>query len=271
MRRRYLGDVSDRRILITDTITILTPEDRGAIVVSGSHGGISSAQFAIGRGLAAVFYNDAGIGRDKAGIAGLAHLDGLRVAAMTFGHDTAEIGDGEDSWATGIVTAANEVAQRAGARIGVSVRDVATSIHVGGGDRMGEGQPSLHRASTLVGTTEVTLLDSVSMLREEDYDRIVVTGSHGGAVSGEFASRWKPRLVVFNDAGGGKNNAGWRALPQLDAAGVAAVAVSAQSARIGEPATALEGGVISYVNRRAAELGLATAPLADCIAAAFGG
>lgn len=269
MRRRYLGEVFDRRILITDTITILGPEDRGAIVVSGSHGGISSAQFATGRGLAAVFYNDAGIGRDNAGIAGLSHLDGMGVAAMTFGHDTAEIGDGEDSWASGILTAVNEAARRAGAESGMSVRHAAASISFVSGNQAAEGEPELHRTASRLGTISLTLLDSVSMLRAEDRDKIVVTGSHGGAVSGEFAARWRPRLVVFNDAGGGKNDAGWRALPQLDAADVAAVAVSAASARIGEPATALEAGVISHVNRRAVGMGLTTGALADRIAAAF--
>ena len=52
---------------IVDSITELRPHDAGCVAISGSHGGISSAQYALAaRPLIAVF-NDAGIGKDRAG------------------------------------------------------------------------------------------------------------------------------------------------------------------------------------------------------------
>ena len=49
---------------VVDSITELRPQDAGCIAVSGSHGGISSAQYALAaRPLIAVF-NDAAAGKD---------------------------------------------------------------------------------------------------------------------------------------------------------------------------------------------------------------
>ena len=45
------------RVIIMDSITKVTPEDAGAIVVCASHGGASSGEFALEVPLAAVFFN----------------------------------------------------------------------------------------------------------------------------------------------------------------------------------------------------------------------
>jgi hypothetical protein len=58
------------RLRVVDSITELVPgADAGCLAVSGSHGGISSAQYAwAAQPLLAVF-NDAGVGKDRAGLA----------------------------------------------------------------------------------------------------------------------------------------------------------------------------------------------------------
>jgi hypothetical protein len=54
---------------LVDSITELSAQDAGCVAVSGSHGGISSVRYALAaRPLLSVF-NDAGVGRDSAGIA----------------------------------------------------------------------------------------------------------------------------------------------------------------------------------------------------------
>ena len=58
-------------ILTADSITRIGPEAKGAVVVNGSHGGVYAAYVAAKLGVAAAIFNDAGIGRDEAGIAGL--------------------------------------------------------------------------------------------------------------------------------------------------------------------------------------------------------
>ena len=57
--------------------------------------------------------------------------------------------------------------------------------------------------------SEPILLDSIAMVKPEHRGRIIVAGSHGGLVAGKhYAYPIRPKLVFFNDAGKGKNNAG---------------------------------------------------------------
>lgn len=102
----------------------------------------------------------------------------------------------------------------------------------------------------------VLLLDSITKIAPEDAGAIVVTGSHGGSSAGEFSLAVKLRLVVFNDAGVGKDRAGIVALDMLQARDIAAAAVSHDSARIGDAADMWENGVVSHVNALAAAMGL---------------
>ncbi len=78
---------------VVDSITELRVADAGCIAVSGSHGGLSAAHYAIAaRPLLSVF-NDAGIGKDAAGIAALALLQSHGLAAAIVSHDSARIGE----------------------------------------------------------------------------------------------------------------------------------------------------------------------------------
>src|SRR5207302_10053477 len=80
-------------IVIADSITRVGPEEAaGAVVVNASHGGVYAAYLAAKLGVAAAVFNDAGVGRDAAGIGGLDYLQDLRIPAATVGHDTAPIG-----------------------------------------------------------------------------------------------------------------------------------------------------------------------------------
>ena len=84
---------------------------------------------------------------------------------------------------------------------------------------------------------------------------IVFTGSHGGAVGG-VGVRHRVAAAVFNDAGGGKDEAGMSRLPLLDEMGIPAATVSNSSARIGFGDETYERGVLSAVNRTAEVLGV---------------
>lgn len=113
-----------------------------------------------------------------------------------------------------------------------------------------------HDTAVTAAGTQVVLCDSISFLTDEDAGSIVVCASHGGASSGEYASRVPLSLVIFNDAGVGKDQAGTAALPILEDAGVAAATVSHDSARIGDVTDQWTHGVISTVNRLAVGGGL---------------
>ncbi|MCC6469643.1 MAG: hypothetical protein IT563_15070 [Alphaproteobacteria bacterium] len=135
MRAREVARGPGGRVLVMDTITRATAEDAGAYVVSGSHGGETAASFAVGKGLAGAFFNDAGVGKEGAGISGLALLERHRIAAATVAHETARIGDAMDTWENGVISHVNTPARALGLEIGQQLRP--RLLRLVGGDRGG--------------------------------------------------------------------------------------------------------------------------------------
>ena len=127
MRKDEVARGPHGRVIVIDSITQLTAGDEGAIVVSGSHGGTSSGTFALKMPLRAVFFNDAGVGKDEAGIAALAMLLERGVAAASVAHTSARIG-ALDAWRHGVISHVNDQALALGLRAGQSVRDAAERL-----------------------------------------------------------------------------------------------------------------------------------------------
>lgn len=109
-------------VLLIDSITQLVAADAGAVVVSGSHGGISSAQYALALPLRLVAFNDAGIGKDEAGVAALALLQAAGCAAVAVAHTSARIGDARDHWDHGVISRVNAAAAALGLTPGQTLR-----------------------------------------------------------------------------------------------------------------------------------------------------
>jgi hypothetical protein len=251
---------SPARIIVADSITrVGEREARGAVVVNASHGGIYAAYLAAKLGAAAAIFNDAGVGRDRAGIAGLDYLQELGIAAATVGHYTARIGDGADMMARGVITHANRLAEASGCRPGMQCREAAAALQAA--PSAGHlPPPALEAAFLLIPEPPpVWALDSASLVAPEHRDAIVITGSHGGLLGGrpETALKYDVRAAFYNDAGIGIDEAGVSRLPALDQRGIAAATVSAASARIGDARSTYEDGILSRVNTSAAAFGLA--------------
>ena len=111
-----------------DSITMLAPDDEGAIVVSGSHGGASSGAYALELPLKCAIFNDAGVGKNEAGVVALAMLQARGVAAATVSHTSARIGDAQDTWDSGLVSRCNDAARTLGIEQGVTLRDVLNRL-----------------------------------------------------------------------------------------------------------------------------------------------
>lgn len=122
MLKVVIANMGGRDVVLADSITQLDSAFAGSIVVTGSHGGVSAAEFARRIGPAAVFLNDAGIGKDEAGVAGLAFLDRHAIAACCCSHHSARIGDARDAWEHGIVSRVNDVARALGLKEGERVQ-----------------------------------------------------------------------------------------------------------------------------------------------------
>ena len=110
-------------IRMVDSVTQLGSLDVGCVAVTGSHGGISSARYALAARPSLSIFNDAGVGRDRAGMAALAFLDGHGLAACTVSHTSARIGDSRSTLEDGIISHANLVAQAAGLAGGQTCAD----------------------------------------------------------------------------------------------------------------------------------------------------
>ena len=120
MIKRVVAQRGNRKVVAMDSISYVDDADAGHIVISASHGGASSAEYANRQQLAAVFFNDAGVGKDGAGIAALALL---KVPAGAVSHLSARIGDVDDTWRNGVLSHLNEAAHGAGLKEGERLQD----------------------------------------------------------------------------------------------------------------------------------------------------
>lgn len=121
-----------RELVLLDSIANIDASARGRVVVSGSHGGTSAGKFVLEVGAASypaiVFYNDAGGGKNGAGIAALEMLEAEGVAAATYSHDSACIGDAEDGYHNGIITHVNAAAGDMDIAPGAVVHDLVARL-----------------------------------------------------------------------------------------------------------------------------------------------
>jgi hypothetical protein len=116
------------RVRVVDSITELTTADSACVAISGSHGGISSARYAqAARPLLSVF-NDAGVGKDQAGVAALDFLQNHQLAACTVAHYSARIGDAQSTLADGLISHVNPLATALGVRAGTSCQSMIDKL-----------------------------------------------------------------------------------------------------------------------------------------------
>ncbi len=114
------------KVIVMDSITKVSKDDEGQVVVSASHGGSSSGEFALEVPLKAVFFNDAGVGKENAGIAALDMLQSRSIAGGTVSHLSARIGDSQDMWDHGVISHLNDAARALGLQVNERL-DVALS------------------------------------------------------------------------------------------------------------------------------------------------
>lgn len=245
-------------VVAADTITKLPPEAENAVVLSGSHGGVYPGYLAARAKVRAVVFNDAGVGRDEAGVASLAYLEALGIAAATVSYLSCRIGDTADMIARGVISRVNGCAVDVDVAAGMTCAEAASQLRMSRPRHkepppVGEGRAEAPGP----GPRRIVLIDSAAMVLPEDAGHIVVTGSHGGLVGGNpaMALRTDGFAAVFHDAGIGIDDAGITRLPALDKRGIAAFTVAAASARIGDARSIYDDGEISAVNETAMRLG----------------
>jgi len=113
-----------RELRLLDSIAAAGPAEAGAVVVSGSHGGASAARYAIAARPWLTAFNDAGVGRGGAGIAGLSMMQAEGLAALAVAHTSARIGEARSTLEDGVVSHANAAAVALGVRPGQRLREL---------------------------------------------------------------------------------------------------------------------------------------------------
>ena len=248
--------------IVVDSITHLKPEHRGAAVLCASHGGRYAAWYAAEMGAAAAIFNDAGIGREQAGISGLDLLARLDVPAACVSHRSACIGHGGHTLANGILSCVNRQAEACGLAVGMTARAAIDRLAA-----VALPVPAKPPAE------EEARFDATDLGR--DGIRVMVMDFDLAA----GARRYRPhrgqrlaRRIARRQAGDGHQAAGVRRrvqrrrsrLSTMPASrgcrcstqrGIAGACVSAFSARIGDGASTLDDGYISALNETARRFG----------------
>jgi len=252
--------------VLLDSLGDLQPGNPSPILVCGSHcgGNRDLAAHVKNCHVKAVFLNNAGVGKNQAGIRGLSHYEAENVLACAVDNYSAEIGIACDTYASGIISHTSTQAETIGIQIGDSVKEAIAKIishrsPVQEGERFGpfdkkgkSNTESLKKQTRIqIDGVDITVTDSITFLNESNSGDIIVCGSHGGLSAGKYAKKYNVKAVFFNDAGIGKNNAGVKSLESLNNAGILACTVDCMSAEIFNGQDVLNNGIVSVCNQLA--------------------
>lgn len=117
-------------VLLCDSASLVQQSDQQAIIITGSHGGLigNQPERALKTQARLAAFNDAGGGLDNIGYSRLPALQQRRVAALTYSHQTAEIGDAHSALSGGVISACNLCAEQAGARVGQPLAELIAGL-----------------------------------------------------------------------------------------------------------------------------------------------
>jgi hypothetical protein len=123
--RVVLRDIpGEPKLICADSVGMVRPEDAGHIVVTASHAALPNGRrdTIIPLGILAVFFSDAGVGMDDAGIARLPVLDEDRIVAGTISAASAPIGDSRALYQHGVLSHLTSTAVQAGGTVGMPLK-----------------------------------------------------------------------------------------------------------------------------------------------------
>lgn len=115
-----------RKVFGCDSASLIKEdEDAGQIIVCGSHGGLfaGNAAYILKSRLFGVILNDAGRGKDDAGVQRVFAAERMGVAAAAVSSTSARIGDARSAWDTGVLSVVNSLAERVGGSVGMTCKE----------------------------------------------------------------------------------------------------------------------------------------------------
>lgn len=258
-----LTDDARGRILVLDSSSYVEPGQltRRDVVIVASYAGTNTLGGLFAHGAKAAIADDAGIGKNEAAISGLPAADRFGIPAAAVATMSAEMSNGR-SVALGTISRANEAAQRLGVRPGQPAYEAATLMLAAPDGRVvtleSEAPPAVHlvdrtpHGNVYADTSSVDVYEKLGRIPDD----VVCIGANAARVFGESILRIAPRGAIGNDCGIGKARSGVAGLAILEEAGIAAAAVAATSARIGDGVSTWRDGIVSTTNAIAARRGL---------------
>jgi hypothetical protein len=247
------------RIVVLDSLTHCETRVSGRdVVVSGSFSGALAFGFALEVGVRGLIAHDAGVGRDAAGVSGLPLADRLGLPAAAVGARSARIGDGESVYRDGVISHVNAVAAALGVSAAQPAADAAHAM-LAAPPGAPAATPLVNRERRTVVETprgRIVLLESMNFAGIDNRGDVLCAGSHGGRVNIGRLLEVRPRGAIFSDGGGARDGSGADGVRALDEVGVAAAAVDAMTAWIGDPESTWRDGIISVVNDTARRAGV---------------
>lgn len=254
---RIVEDTGTGRIVTFDSATFVqgfygNTLARNDVVVAASYSGVLCARMIASTKPRGVVGLDCAIGKDGAGIAGLAFYEALAIPAVAVDVMTAEMGNGRDLYENGIVSRVNELALQFGIKPGIAAKDAAARLkaitHIDA-EALFANKENREVIYTNPHGRSIVCTDSIAFSREEDRGRnVLCTAGHTGRSVVDYIIDSGVWGFICSDGGIGKNNSGISALPFANAAGIAGASVSALTARMGDGHSTYFDGVISAMN-----------------------
>ncbi len=246
------------RILVANSLTSFETDDhRRDVVIGGSFAGALTGVLPVRQGARGWIAHEAGPGLDDAGVAGLPIAERFGVPAAAIATMSSRIASG-DGLLTGVVSRVNGPATELGVRPGMTGEKAADLL-------LNAPQGEFRDVDGIVDESTITIKEgpgggiyscwSSSRVQGSHPNDVFLLASHGALTMALYVLPIEPKGVIVNDAGRALDDSGIEGLPELAKHGVAAAAVSADTARIGDPASTYEG-VISAVNDIARKLGV---------------
>lgn len=248
-----------RRVVTMDSARYVDERNRDTdVVVPASYLGVLPARLMAPHRPRAVIGHDGAIGKDAAGIQGLWYLEALGIPAAAADAATAELGDGADLYAAGVVSRLNILAEQCGVRRGMTVVEAADLLL---DNDPTDTEPGSKIRREVVETSpsgrQVVVTDSIIFARPEDRDRnVLVTAGHTGTSGASFLLEFRPWGFICSDGGGAKNDSGIAGLAIVEEHGLAGASVSGQTAALGDAYSSYEDGVIAACNEPARRRGV---------------
>ncbi len=115
-------------VVLLDSVAQTAAEHAGCVVVTGSHAGRSVVKYAAAVPARLYVFNDAGVGKDGAGIAALTELEAHGFAAVAVAHTSARIGEALDAWQHGVLSTVNAPARKLGLAPGQRLREALAAL-----------------------------------------------------------------------------------------------------------------------------------------------